>query len=121
MTNQYPQHSNKKYKHLLLMTFCCLAVIGAVIILPRYFNLGAIGILLLLLLCPISHYSLMKKIHQPHSENSNKKEEKLYRCPECGFWYKEKEWAEKCEAWCKEHKSCNIEITKHAVQRSNKN
>lgn len=40
----------------------------------------------------------------------------LYRCPECGFQYKEKEWAEKCEAWCKEHKSCNLEIIKHAVK-----
>lgn len=29
--------------------------------------------------------------------------------------YTEKEWAEKCEAWCKEHKSCNIEIISHAI------
>ncbi len=42
---------------------------------------------------------------------------KLYKCPECGLEYKEKEWAEKCEQWCKEHKSCNLEITKHAVKR----
>ena len=42
--------------------------------------------------------------------------EELYRCPECGFQYREKEWAEKCEKWCKEHKSCNLEITKHAVR-----
>ncbi len=42
---------------------------------------------------------------------------KLYRCPECGFEYKEKEWAEKCGDWCKEHKSCNLEITKHAVKQ----
>ena len=45
------------------------------------------------------------------------KEADLYKCPECGYWYKEKEWAEKCEAWCKEHKSCNLEITKHAVKK----
>ena len=43
-------------------------------------------------------------------------EKKLHRCPECGLEYEEKEWADKCEAWCKEHKSCNIEITKHAVE-----
>lgn len=38
----------------------------------------------------------------------------LYECPECHLKYKEKEWAEKCEAWCREHKSCNLEITAHA-------
>jgi len=41
---------------------------------------------------------------------------KLYQCEECGFKYTEKEWAEKCEAWCKEHKSCNIDIIKHAEE-----
>lgn len=45
-------------------------------------------------------------------------DEKNYQCEECGFEYKEKEWAEKCEAWCKEHRSCNIEITSHAIQQS---
>lgn len=38
-----------------------------------------------------------------------------YQCEECGFFYKEKEWAEKCQTWCRERHSCNIEITKHAV------
>lgn len=38
----------------------------------------------------------------------------LYQCEECGFRYKDKEWAEKCEAWCREHHSCNLEITAHA-------
>ncbi len=41
-----------------------------------------------------------------------------YQCQECGFMYKEKEWAEKCETWCKEHKSCNLEITKYAVKEA---
>ncbi|MGQ9476914.1 MAG: class I SAM-dependent methyltransferase [Candidatus Bipolaricaulia bacterium] len=41
----------------------------------------------------------------------------LYQCPECGLEYKEKEWAEECERWCKEHRSCNPEIIKHAVER----
>lgn len=47
-----------------------------------------------------------------------KKEEKeteLYPCPACGFRYREKVWAEKCEAWCREHQSCNLEIINHAV------
>jgi len=39
----------------------------------------------------------------------------LYICEECGFAYKEKELAEKCQQWCEEHNSCNLEITKYAV------
>jgi hypothetical protein len=46
-----------------------------------------------------------------------KKERKEYfQCEECKFVYKDKEWAEKCENWCKEHHSCNIEFTKHAIR-----
>jgi len=46
-----------------------------------------------------------------------RKEGKLcFQCEECGFVYKDKEWAEKCEVWCKEHHSCNIEFTKHAIR-----
>lgn len=44
-----------------------------------------------------------------------KANKELYQCEECGFQYEDKEWAEKCEAWCKEHQSCNIEITAHAI------
>jgi len=40
----------------------------------------------------------------------------LYQCEECGFRYEEQLWAEKCEAWCKEHKSCNVEITSSAIE-----
>ena len=40
----------------------------------------------------------------------------LYQCEECGFHYRKKETAERCEAWCREHKSCNIEITKDAIE-----
>ena len=39
-----------------------------------------------------------------------------YVCEECKFKYKDKATAQKCENWCKKHKSCNLEITKHAVQ-----
>ena len=42
--------------------------------------------------------------------------EQLYTCPECGFHYTDKEWADKCEAWCKERHSCNLEITSHAIE-----
>jgi len=40
----------------------------------------------------------------------------LYQCEECGFHYGDKDWAEKCEAWCRESHSCNIEITSHAEE-----
>jgi predicted RNA-binding Zn-ribbon protein involved in translation (DUF1610 family) len=43
------------------------------------------------------------------------KTKNLYQCEECGFRYEKKQWAEKCEAWCKEHSSCNIEITSHGL------
>ncbi|MEK9179776.1 MAG: hypothetical protein AAB893_04900 [Patescibacteria group bacterium] len=39
---------------------------------------------------------------------------KLYQCNECKLKYRDREWAEKCEEWCKEHKSCNLDIIKHA-------
>jgi len=48
-------------------------------------------------------------------EVAREKERELYQCEECGFRYAEREWAEKCEAWCREHRSCNLEITKYAV------
>ena len=38
-----------------------------------------------------------------------------YQCEECGLRYREKDVAERCQAWCAEHKSCNLEIIRHAV------
>ncbi|MBI3627677.1 MAG: hypothetical protein HY220_02970 [Candidatus Sungbacteria bacterium] len=46
-------------------------------------------------------------------------DKELYQCEECGFKYAEKEWAEKCESWCKEHQSCNIEIITHGTPPDN--
>lgn len=49
-----------------------------------------------------------------------------YKCPECHLHYTDKEIAGKCEKWCRENKSCNIEITKfsfeakQAVENANK-
>lgn len=40
-----------------------------------------------------------------------------YVCEECGFAYKDKNWADKCEKYCKKHKGCSLEITKYAVER----
>lgn len=43
----------------------------------------------------------------------------LYQCEECGFHYEDREWAEKCETWCRKHHSCNLEITSHAEEDKN--
>lgn len=44
-------------------------------------------------------------------------EEIFFQCEECGFVYKTMEWVEKCEAFCKQNKSCSVEITKHAREQ----
>ena len=46
----------------------------------------------------------------------NKDGKLLFECEQCGMFYKDKAWAEKCEDWCKKTKSCNIEITKYAIK-----
>ena len=40
----------------------------------------------------------------------------FYACEACGFVYKEREWAEKCQQWDEEHpQSCNLEIIEHGI------
>lgn len=39
----------------------------------------------------------------------------FYLCEACELAYEEREWAEKCQQWCEEHQSCNLEIIEHAV------
>lgn len=96
-----------KKNHLLLMVLCCaipiILIIGFIFLFETNINFW---IWLIILLCPLLHIWMMKG----HKHNSH------YKCPECGLEYYEKEWAEKCEAWCKEHKTCNTEIIKHAVK-----
>ena len=41
-----------------------------------------------------------------------------FRCKECGLIYKDKNAAKKCEDWCMKHKSCNLEITKCAINKN---
>jgi len=43
----------------------------------------------------------------------------MFECSECHLLYREKKWAMECESWCRVHKSCNLEITSHAVMEEN--
>lgn len=45
-----------------------------------------------------------------------KANKRFYQCEICKFNYNYKKWAKKCQDWCEKHNSCNIEITKYAVQ-----
>lgn len=51
----------------------------------------------------------------------NDNQQKRYKCPECGLHYTEKEIAVKCESWCREHKSCNLDITKSSIEAKQRN
>lgn len=42
---------------------------------------------------------------------------KTFVCPECKLEYDDKEWKDKCEAFCKKFKSCNLDIISHARQK----
>ena len=44
-----------------------------------------------------------------------KENRELYQCKECGFYYEDREWALKCEEWCRSHQSCNLHIIQHAT------
>lgn len=38
-----------------------------------------------------------------------------YQCPACAMRYREEATAKKCEAWCTEHHSCNLDIIANAI------
>lgn len=40
----------------------------------------------------------------------------VFKCMKCGWIYKDIEKAEECESWCRKHKSCNLNITKHSIK-----
>jgi len=46
------------------------------------------------------------------------KDATLFQCEACGLKYASREVGEKCEAWCTEHKSCNLDIIKDAVEEN---
>ncbi len=90
-----------------------LVGIGVVILLAYIFapELARYSWILLVLACPVAMIFMMAGMN-----HNRDRPDKVFACPECGLSYKEAEWAKKCAAWCKEHHSCNLEITKHAVK-----
>ena len=48
--------------------------------------------------------------------HNNEPEKKIYQCSECGLHYEDETRAKECEMWCREHRSCNLEITSYAVE-----
>ena len=87
--------------------------IGAAIVLAYLFvpQIANYSWVLFALACPLSMIIMMAGM-----KHGNSAAEKVFVCPECGLSYKDAEWAKKCAAWCKEHQSCNLEITDHAVK-----
>lgn len=45
------------------------------------------------------------------------KGEKAFKCEECGFHYREKEMAEKCEEHCRDYDACDTEYVQKALER----
>lgn len=45
----------------------------------------------------------------------------LYTCKLCNFSYEDKAWADKCENFCRDSKSCSLEITKHSIDLKKQN
>lgn len=95
------------------MNWKVLLGIGVVILLAYLFmpNIANYSWILFVLICPLSMMFMMTGMD--HKQN---KPEKVFACPECDLSYKEIKLAKKCGTWCKEHKSCNLEITKYAVK-----
>lgn len=106
-----------KQNHMLMMMICCLIPIVLFVGFFSLFKDSNYWIWLVILFCPLMHFFMIGK-HNTHNSKIKEKTE-LYQCFECGLKYQEKEWAEKCESWCKKYKSCNLEIIKHSVKNLN--
>ncbi len=69
---------------------------------------------LIALICPISMIVMMLSM-RGHNMSAR---QRVFVCPECGLSYERSEWAKKCAAWCREHQSCNLAITDHAIENN---
>jgi len=54
----------------------------------------------------------------PENKAERKKEmTKYFKCSISKLSYEDKTLADKCYNWCKKHKSCNLQITIHSLER----
>ena len=51
-------------------------------------------------------------------EKINYQKRDHYYCEDCKLVYESIDWAEKCEDWCRENNSCNVEITSHSIKKT---
>lgn len=49
------------------------------------------------------------------SKTIKQNQQVVFICKECGIKYHDEKIAKKCEEWCKENKSCNLNIIKYAI------
>jgi len=86
-----------------------LVILAAYLFAPQFTRYAW---LLLALACPIS--MIVMVVGMQHGHNHSNFPKQIFACSECGLAYADKEWVQKCQAWCKEYKSCNLEITAHS-------
>ncbi|MEM1532343.1 MAG: hypothetical protein QXL06_04765 [Nitrososphaerota archaeon] len=55
---------------------------------------------------------MVKIVKLEHKEETGT----YYMCEECDLIYAEISIAKCCEDWCRNHKSCNLEITRNAIK-----
>lgn len=41
--------------------------------------------------------------------------ERFYACGECGLIYTSRGLAEECEEWCREHGTCNVDLSRQSI------
>jgi len=104
----YRSHK-KPYPLIMLVVGGILLYIGRYVFLSTWGTWQIWSPGALLIVAAVIYNKWLFRKPKAHSQKA------LYQCKGCGFQYKEKEWTEKCEAWCKEHLSCNIEITSHGL------
>ena len=49
-------------------------------------------------------------------EETNLEGEIIYKCEKCGWLYKDREIAQKCEKYCRRHNAYNLKYTKFAIK-----
>jgi uncharacterized C2H2 Zn-finger protein len=52
-------------------------------------------------------------------DETNLDGEIVFKCEKCGWLYRDKNIAEKCESYCQKNQACNLEITRHAIKLNN--